>query len=133
MARQKVVYARMQLVGNGTTDLWLDLMKFLEGVSVKRVFGRLVLCEKVGNFRARVGIQTADSDVLVPNAPVNPSSGTGVGYVSSVVKQFVDFDPRGGTEGDVDAKAYFRLGVLYSSSDATVSRGDVMVELWIED
>lgn len=124
----------MQLVAtNGQTDLWLDLAAFLATMGVGRVRGRMVLCDKSGNFRVRVGIQTYDTDAEVPNAPAAVTrTSTGTGYLSTVNKAFIDFDPTLTGNGVIDTKAGFRLGVLYSSTDATVSRGDVLVELWID-
>lgn len=120
----------MLVADNGTTDLWLDLSEFVASVGINNIRGRIVLCEKQGNFQARVGIQTYGSDPEAPEAPTPIGSGTGYGYVSSVIKQFVDFDPTAASNGDIDTKAGFRVGVLYSSTNATVSRGDVIVELW---
>lgn len=132
-AQRRIVKARVQLVAvNGTADLWLDLMQFLSSVGVTRIRGRIVLCEKSGNFRCRVGIQTALSDQEVPDAPVSPSTGAGLAYISTVSKNFIDFDPTGANEGNIKGKESFRVGLFYSSTDATVSRGDVLVELHVD-
>ena len=134
MAQRLVVNTRMQLVAtNGTSDLWQDMMTFRKGLGVKRVRGRAVLCEKSGNFRFKVGVQTCDNDEEVCNAPVAPSAGTGVGYISTVSKIFVDFDPSGASDGNIASKDSYRLGLFYSSTDGTVSRGDVLIQLWIEE
>ena len=131
--QRRVVKARVQLVAtNGANDLWLDLMAFLSTAGVGRVRGRIVLCEKGGNFRCKVGIQTFLNDPEAPDTPVAPATGTGVGYISTLSKNFVDFDPTTATEGNIDAKDSFRLGIFYSSTDATVSRGDVLIELYID-
>lgn len=122
---------RLQLVAvNGTGDLWLDLNEFLSSIGVTRIRGRIALCDKTGNFRVRVGIQTYANLDEVTDAPTSIGSGTGVGYVSTVSPQFVDFDPTAAGNGDIDAKAGFRIGVLYSSTDSSVSRGDVVIELY---
>ena len=131
--QRRVVRTRVQLVAtNGVTDLWLDLMAFLSTAGVGRVRGRIVLCEKLGNFRCKVGIQSFLNDPEAPDAPVSPTTGSGVGYISTLSKNFVDFDPTGSTEGNIDTKDSFRLGIFYSSTDATVSRGDVVIELYID-
>jgi hypothetical protein len=134
MSERLVVNQRVQLVAcNGATYLWMALMLPRKTIAAKRVRGRIVLCEKDGNFRVKVGIQTADVDEEVMNAPVSPANGTGVGAVSSVSKVFVNFDPNGATEGAISGKDSYRLGVFWSSTDATVSRGDVLVQLWVEE
>ena len=131
--QRQVVRVRMQLVAtNGTTDLWLDLSAFLASIGVTRVRGRTVLCDKSGNFRFRPGIQTYGNDVETPDAPIAITTGTGTAYVSTLVRNFVDFDPTVSGNGLIGTKAGFRLGVLYSSTDATVSRGDVILELYID-
>lgn len=121
---------RVMLVATSSTDQWLDLSEFLASVGVNNIRGRIVLCEKQGNFRARAGIQTHTADPEAPNAPTPIGSGSGYDYVTSVTKQFVDFDPTGASNGDIDTKAAFRVGVLYSSTNETLSRGDVILELW---
>ena len=90
---------------------------------------RALLTEKLNNFRAKIGIQTADSDVEVADSPVSPSTGTGVAYVTTVSKNFFDFDPTAATNGNIATKAFFRIGVLHSSTDATISRGEVIVRV----
>ena len=39
---------------------------------------------------------------------------------------------RVGPEGDIDTKAGFRVGVLSSSTDSSVSRGDVLIDLYTD-
>jgi hypothetical protein len=131
---QKIlVRVRIQLVAvNGTNDLWVDLSRFIQTIGVTRVRGRIVLCEKSGNFRARPGIQTYTADPEVPDAALAPSTGTGLGYVSTVSKNFVDWDPAVAGNGNIGTKRGFRVGLLYSSTDATVSRGDVILELYVD-
>ena len=60
------------------------------------------------------------------------TTGTGVAYLSTLVRNFVDFDPTVAGNGVISTKPGFRLGVLYSSSDATTSRGEVVVELYVD-
>lgn len=117
---------------DGTTDLWADLSEFLASIGVTNIRGRLVLCDKMGNFRARIGIQSYDTSNETPNAPAPISSGSGYGYISTVTSQFVDFDPGASGNGDIDTKAGFRVGVLYSSTDSSVSRGDLLIELYTD-
>lgn len=124
---------RLQLVAvNGTTDLWMDLSEFLASIGITNIRGRLVLCDKLGNFRARIGIQSYDTSNETPNAAAPISSGSGYGYITTVTSQFVDFDPSASGNGDIDTKSGFRIGVLYSSTDSSVSRGDVPIELYAD-
>lgn len=114
---------------NGTVDLWQPMTPFILTTGVLDVRGTLVLAEKSGNFRIRIGIQTVATDLDVRDAPVSPSSGTGLGYLSAVGKTFVDFDPTVATNGNVNTKFGMRLGILYSSTDASISRGDVILRM----
>ena len=131
-AQRQVVRARMQLVATSATELWVDLSPFMVGIGVTRVRGRLVLCDKVGNFQCSIGIQTHTGDPEIPDAPIPFTVGTGFGQVSAVGRNFIDFDPTGSTNGNIATKAGFRLGLLYSSTGATVVRGDVILELYID-
>ena len=84
---------------NGTTDLWADLSKFLASIGVTNIRGRLVLCDKMGNFRAWIAIQSCATSRETPNAPAPISSGSGYGYITTVTSQFVDFDPSASGKG----------------------------------
>ncbi len=132
-AQRQVVRIRLQLVASaGTTDLWLDLSPFLSSIGITRVRGKTILCDKTNNFRFKVGIQTYGLDPEFPDAPIGITTGTGVAYVSTLVRNFVDFDPTVAGNGVINTKPGCRLGVLYSSTDATTSRGDVVVELFVD-
>ena len=132
--QRQLVKVRMQFVAvNGTTDTWADLSAFISTVGVGRIRGRIVICDKSGNFRCRLGLQAYATDPEAPDAPATlTGTGTGTGVISTVSKNFVDFDPTLTNNGVIDTKAGFRLGLLYSSTDATISRGDVLIELWVD-
>lgn len=132
-SQRLIARVRMQLVAcNGTSDLWADLSRFVPTIGTSRLRGRIVLAEKVGNFRCRVGIQTYGTDIEVPDGPSSISTGTGVAYVSSVSKVFVDWDPTAAGNGVISTKRGYRVGLLYSSTDASVSRGDVILEIYAD-
>lgn len=124
---------RLQLVSTiPSTDLWEDLTPWTATVtSILTVRGTLILAEKLNNFRVRIGIQTALSDVEAPDNPLNPSDGSNIGtaYISAVGKNFFTFDANRVANGATNTKGYFRVGVLYSSTDATISRGDVILRV----
>jgi hypothetical protein len=133
--QQQIVRIRAQFVAcNGTNELWADLSTFVSSIAVTKVRGRIVVCERGGNFRCRVGIQTYSADSEAPDTPIAITgvSTTGCGQLSAVGKNFVDFDPTLANNGTIGGKAGFRLGLWYSSTDATISRGDVIVELYID-
>jgi hypothetical protein len=113
------------------TDLWENMTPWLSTVGVLDVRGVLVLADKLNSFRVRIGIQTAVSDIEVPDAPINiPTTGAlGTGYVTTVSKNVFDFDPTVSSNGNIATKAYFRVGLLYSSGDTNVSRGDVTLRV----
>jgi hypothetical protein len=71
-------------------------------------------------------------DPEFPDAPIPITTGTGVAQISTLIRNFVDFDPTAAGNGVIGQKPGFRLGVLYSSAGATVARGDVIVELYID-
>jgi hypothetical protein len=92
------------------------------------VKGVIVVAERAGPFRVRIGIQTATTDVEIANAPISPSVGSGLGYVQSVAKLMFNFDPTNASNGDINAHAYWRLGLLYSSATVnTFARGDAIL------
>lgn len=128
--QQLLCRVRLQLIAvNGTTDLWADLSPFLPSAGVGMIRGRLVLCEKSGNFRVRVAIQTYGNDPELCDTAVSITTGSGTTYLQTASRLFVAFDPTNSGNGDISTKAGFRIGLLYSSTDATVSRGDVLLEL----
>lgn len=124
----------MQLVANGTTALWVDTDTFKSTAGVTKLRGRLILADKTGNFQVRPGIQTA-LDLELPDAPLIPATGgTGIAqYVAIVGRNFVDYDPTNASNGNISVKANYRNGLWYASSDSTVSRGDVIFELYEVD
>lgn len=109
------------------TDLWEDITPWRPTAGILGVRGILVLAEKQNNFRVRVGIQTARSETQVADTPIAPATGTGLGYVTTVSKNFFDFDPTVDRNGLINTMAFFRIGLLYSSTDAVVSRGNVLL------
>ncbi|MEJ7734370.1 MAG: hypothetical protein WKG00_34885 [Polyangiaceae bacterium] len=126
----KMAPQRVQLVSAiPATDLWEDLTTWRPTTGILGVQGVLVLAEKLNNFRVRIGIQTAASDVEIANAPLAPTDagGTGLGYVTTITKAFYRFDCTVTTAGRINDFAYFRIGVLYSSTDTVFSRGDVVL------
>jgi len=122
---------RIQLVSAaGTTDLWQDTSPWMPTLGVAMVRGTLTLCDKLGNFRFRIGIQTTPADIEIVDVAVNPSdaTNTGTGYITALGRNFFNFDPTRAGNGNISTKGYFRLGLLYSSTDATVGRGDVILK-----
>ena len=93
--------------------------------------GVLILCERVAQFRARIAIQRADFDIEVVTATVIPAvagSGTGIGYIQAVGKQFFQFDPNANGNGAIGGGAFWRLGVVYSEAAlGAIGRGDVLM------
>ena len=124
----------MQLVAYGTTALWVDTDTFKSTAGVTKLRGRLILADKTGNFQVRPGIQTA-LDLELPDPPVIPATGgTGIAvYVAVVNRYFVDYDPTNASNGNINTKANYRNGLWYASTDNTVSRGDVIFELYEVD
>jgi hypothetical protein len=97
----------------------------LEAASLLGVI--LVLAGKTGNFQCRIGIQTADTTTDSPNAAVNPSAATAQ-VTTAGTRTWIRFDPNGASDGDIDASAYFRVGVFFSlSSGSTPAAGSVQL------
>ena len=90
----------------------------------------IVLANKSGNFQCRIGLQTADVSLDDLNNPVNMTStpmATQVGTEGS--RTLLRWDPNATGDGNIDAAAYFRVGVLYSLSSAGVpGQGDVELQ-----
>lgn len=123
---------RVQLFSPGNVQLlWLDLTDMLDCAGAIGVSGRLVIVDKEGNFQAEVGIQTFDNDIEVGNTPVAPSVGTGLGMKNTQGKNFFTFDPTNASNGNIAGKFRFRVGVLYNSSAAGASRGEVLMDITI--
>ena len=124
---------RIQLSSPGNTQtMFQDLSGLIPCVGALSITGRVVIVDLEGTFTAGVGIQSFASDVEVGNLPVLPSVNatgtTGLGLKSTQSKNFFSFDPTNTSNGDISAKFRFRLGVLYKSSGAAASRGDVLFE-----
>jgi len=122
---------RVQLVSPASTsDLWQDLTGWFRTAGVTRCRGVLIVADLSSGFQVRIGIQTATSDIEVADTPLNPGSGTGLTYLASAGKQYFDFDPTvtAPNNGSIGIKASFRLGLLYSSSSAIITRGDCVLK-----
>lgn len=132
-AQRQIVKVRIQLVAYSATETWIDLSPFIPTYGITKVRGRTVLCDKTGTFSFRVGIQTYLNDPEFPDAPTAPTTGTGLAAVTTLVKNMVDFDPNlAAPNGDIDTKAGFRLGAWYSATGGALSRGDVIIELFVD-
>ena len=84
MGAETMPQQRVQLVSAiPATDLWEDLTPWRPTTGVTGVRGVLILCEKLNNFRVRIGVQTATSDIEAPDTPVSLSVGTGTGYITT--------------------------------------------------
>ena len=128
MPSVKLPAARIQLVATDTTELWIDLSRWLDTLGLLGFRGRIVLVDKQGNFSCRLGIQSYGADPELPNAALSITTGTGVGAITTVSKVFFDFDPTNANNGDTGAnKEGARLGILYKSTSG-VARGEVLLE-----
>jgi hypothetical protein len=85
----------------------------------------LAVTSKSGNFQCRLGIQSAVADVDNAGAAVVPASTQT--QVTTVTKTYLRFDPNGATEGNIDAGAFFRVGVFVSLSAGTVPASGTVV------
>lgn len=135
MSQKRRTSIRLQLVAPGTKPLWIDTDDFQSTAGVKRIRGRLVLCDRDGDFDVRPGNQTADKDVEIPQAPTQLSgSGTNnAAWLNNIDRYFIDYDPNATGNGVISAADKHRNGLWYRSSTATISRGEVILELYEED
>lgn len=114
-----------------SADLWYDVTPWIPTTNVSNVRGVLTLVDNPQVvFQVRIGIQTAPTDIELPSAPLAPSVGTGLGYTRTTGKLYFDFDPADGSNGNVASAAFFRVGLLYSSSDATtIARAELALRV----
>lgn len=86
------------------------------------------LLEKTGNFRVRMGVQTANVN-QAPNTPASlTSQATFVSTVGPASGLLYRFNPNGATDGNITAAASYRIGLLYSLSAAGSGSGSVRIE-----
>lgn len=137
MGRDVSASARMQLVSPGNSLLWQDVGGILVCSGAIGITGRLVIVELggAGAFQAEVGLQTFTADTEVAGAPLTPGTplaGTPtMGFKGTVSKNFFSFDPTWGgasPNGDITKFLRFRLGVLYNTTTAAISRAEVLFE-----
>ena len=134
MGKEVSQSARMQLVSPGTTTLWQDVGGILVSVGAIGVSGRLVIVETggAGTFQAAVGAQTFGTDLEVAASPLQPSVNitgtTGLGMKSGISKTFFSFDPTNASNGDVTKFFRFRVGLLFNTTTAAISRAEVLFE-----
>ncbi len=137
MGKEVSRMARLQLVSPGVSVLWQDVGVPLVCLGALGVSGRLVIVETggAGVFQAEVGLQTFNSDIEVATAPLAPATplagAPALGFKNGVSKNFFSFDPTvggAGTNGDITKFFRFRLGVLYSTTTAVISRAEILFE-----
>ena len=88
--------------------------------------GVLVVRSQSGTWRVRLGIQTATALLDSQNTPTSLASYSS--YFNTVgAGNFFRFDPNGATDGNIDAGAYFRFGVLHNFT-ATAGQGEVELQ-----
>jgi hypothetical protein len=125
---------RLQLVSPGAQALFIDTDDFVTTLGVIRLRGRLVICDIQGTFECRIGNQTSVYDIEIPDAP-NLLTGAGTNnaaYLNAINRYFIDYDPTAANNGVINGKDKYRNGIWYHSSNATISRGEVILELWEE-
>lgn len=86
--------------------------------------GVLAVRAMAGTFRVRLGIQTATSTL---NTQGNPTSLAAYASYFTSGTNFFRFDPNGASDGNIDAAAYFRLGLLYNFT-GTAGQGDTELQ-----
>jgi hypothetical protein len=118
--------ARTTIRATSTDELFEPMTEWFHTLeAAERIRGMFNLSAKSGNFQCRLGIQTAPTSLDDVDAPTSVTEHSSQ-ITTAATKTFIDFDPSGASSGNIDAKTYFRLGVLYSlSSGAVPSRGDV--------
>lgn len=119
---------KKQLTATSSNELFEPFTGWYHTLEVASAIASvLILANKTGNFQFRFGIQTATTQTESANDPLNPSAVSS--QITTVTRSFIAFDPKGASDGNIDAHCYFRVGVMYSlSSGSTPGQGLVGME-----
>ena len=111
------------LDANGTTALFEPLTPWLPTIYAAALLRVVVwLGQRSSNFQCKVAVQTATTDPSEPNAAVAVGS-----WMNTVSRFLVSFDPNGASNGDFANHMWWRLGLVYGSTSASVESGDVTI------
>jgi len=116
-----------QLTATSTTELFEPITGWMLTLECMTMLLALVkLTYRGSNFQCRLAIQTAGTDLDAADAPTHfASAATQIG---TIVATRYRLDPNGSTDGDIDNKMFFRIGLLYSlSTGSTPAQGTVEI------
>lgn len=108
------------VVATNTTAVFVIMTGWMPTIAIQRLRSVLAVVNRSTNLQVQLAIQTATSDIEKANAPVALGN-----VISTQTQALVDEDVTQALKGDVNAHMYFRLGVLVSSTGATVESGTV--------
>jgi hypothetical protein len=118
---------RRYLTAIGTTDVFEPMTDWAHTIeAASAIQGVLMVRQISGTFRVRLGIQTATS-TLNQQGPVTSLAAYPLYYNTAGTGTFFRFDPNGASDGNIDAGAYFRLGLLYNFT-GTAGQGDIELQ-----
>ncbi len=102
---------------------WMPSMNTGTGVQAY-----VFLTEKIGNMRVRVGVQTANTTQF-PGTPVFiTSQATYVSAAGPTNGNLYRFNPNDTNDGDIDTRAWYRIGLLYSLNATGSGSATVRIE-----
>jgi hypothetical protein len=122
---QRRILSTMPIASGELYEFFTPWTNTLEALTA--IQGVLALTNKGGNFQCRLAIQTASLTTDDLNAPATLASPYNAQISTEGLLTWFRFDPNAAGNGDIDAAAYFRLGVAHSISGggSTPSQGEV--------
>lgn len=111
-----------------TATIFYPLTGWMATILIVRLRALFALVNKTTNLSVQLAIQTADTDPNAANSPVAIGNA-----ITSVGRTIQDVDVTQAGNGAVNSKMWFRLGVLASSSGATVESGTVALQASFRD
>lgn len=111
-----------------TVAIFYPMTGWMATILIVRLRALLALVNKSTNLQLQLAIQTADTDPNSANTPVAIGN-----VVSSVGRSIQDVDVTQAGNGAVNTKMWFRLGVMASSTGATVESGTAALQASFRD
>lgn len=124
-----VLKSRSQAVQcTSTAPIFYPMTGWMATILIVRLRALLALVNKTTNLQIQLAIQTADTDPNAATAPVAIGNA-----INTVGRTMQDVDVTQAGNGQVNGKMWFRLGVLASSTGATVESGTVALQASFRD
>ncbi len=118
MTTQTLRTRSFSVQATSNTAIFYVLTGWMPTILISRLRAVVALANRSANLQIQLAIQTAATDPESANTPVALGS-----VINTVGRTFVDVDVTQAGNGNVNTAMWFRLGVLASSTGATVESG----------